>query len=102
MDFIQETEVRILYGTPSFAEASDGMSEWRVDLISLAIALAYMDQAGMEFSNVTALAKGNFYFDGDVVSHTILFEDGSKKTLGFVRAGSYHFGTEVAERMEVA
>ena len=32
-----------------------------------------------EFSNVTAVAKANVYFDGKVVSHTILFADGSKK-----------------------
>jgi uncharacterized protein YaiE (UPF0345 family) len=55
----------------------------------------------MQFSNVTALAKANVYFDGKVVSHTILFPDGSKKTLGLIYAGSYHFGTDAAERMEI-
>ncbi len=55
----------------------------------------------MEFSNVTALAKANIYFDGKVVSHTILFADGSKKTLGVIFPGSYHFGTAAAERMEI-
>lgn len=56
----------------------------------------------MEFKNVTVLAKGNLYFDGNVVSHTVLFEDGSKKTLGFIKPGSYHFGTEAAERMDIS
>lgn len=55
----------------------------------------------MEFSNVTALAKANIYFDGKVVSHTILFADGSKKTLGVIFPGSYHFGTAAAERMDI-
>ena len=56
----------------------------------------------MQFSNVTVIAKGNLYFDGNVVSHTILMEDGSKKTLGFIKPGSYHFGTEAAERMDIS
>lgn len=55
----------------------------------------------MEFQNVTAIAKANVYFDGNVVSHTILFPDGSRKTLGLIRPGTYHFGTAAAERMEI-
>jgi uncharacterized protein YaiE (UPF0345 family) len=54
-----------------------------------------------EFTNVTAVTKANVYFDGKVVSHTILFADGSKKTLGLIYPGSYHFGTDKAERMEI-
>src|SRR6478735_1389345 len=56
----------------------------------------------MQFSNVTAHAKANVYFDGKVVSHTILFADGSKKTLGLIYPGTYHFGTDAAERMEIS
>jgi purine/pyrimidine-nucleoside phosphorylase len=55
----------------------------------------------MNFSPVTAVAKANVYFDGKVVSHTILFPDESKKTLGLIYPGSYHFGTAAAERMEI-
>lgn len=55
----------------------------------------------MEFSPVTALAKANVYFDGKVVSHTILLADGAKKTLGLIYPGSYHFGTDAPERMEI-
>jgi len=55
----------------------------------------------MQFSNVTALAKANIYFDGKVVSHTILLPDGTKKTLGLIYPGSFHFGTGKAERMEI-
>ncbi|MCB1098997.1 MAG: pyrimidine/purine nucleoside phosphorylase [Verrucomicrobiae bacterium] len=55
----------------------------------------------MEFSNVTAKAKANIYFDGKVVSHGITLEDGSTKTFGLIYPGEYHFGTEAAERMEI-
>lgn len=55
----------------------------------------------MQFTNVTAVAKANVYFDGKVVSHTILFADGSKKTLGLIYPGDFHFGTDAAERMEI-
>lgn len=54
-----------------------------------------------EFSNVTAVAKANIYFEGKVVSHSILFLDGSKKTLGLIYPGAFHFGTAAAERMEI-
>ena len=55
----------------------------------------------MKFTNVTAEAKANIYFDGKVVSHGIVLEDGSNKTLGLIFPGSYHFGTQSAERMEI-
>jgi uncharacterized protein YaiE (UPF0345 family) len=55
----------------------------------------------VEFSNVTATAKANIYFDGKVVSHTLRFGDGSKKTLGLIYPGEYHFGTDAAERMDI-
>lgn len=54
-----------------------------------------------EFRNVTAVAKANVYFDGKVVSHSILFPDGSKKTLGLIYPGKFHFGTDKAEVMEI-
>lgn len=54
-----------------------------------------------EFRGVTAVAKANVYFDGKVVSHSILFPDASKKTLGLIYPGKFHFGTDKAERMEI-
>jgi uncharacterized protein YaiE (UPF0345 family) len=54
-----------------------------------------------EFHGVTAIAKANVYFDGKVISHTLLFPDGSKKTLGLIYPGRYHFGTDKGERMEL-
>ena len=53
------------------------------------------------FHGVTALTKANVYFEGKVTSHTLLFPDGSKKTLGLIYPGQFHFGTDKAERMEI-
>ena len=55
----------------------------------------------INFENVTVHAKANIYFDGKVVSHSIVLEDGAKKTLGLIYPGSYHFNTELAEKMEI-
>jgi len=55
----------------------------------------------MEFANVTALAQANVYFDGKVVSHSLRFSDGSKKTLGLIYPGTYHFSTQAAELMQI-
>ena len=55
----------------------------------------------MKFSNVTAVAKANVYFEGRVVSHTIISADGARRTLGLIYPGSYHFGTEAAEEMQI-
>ena len=54
-----------------------------------------------QFENVTAIAKANVYFDGKVVSHTILLPSGEKKTLGLIYVGKFHFGTDKTERMEI-
>ena len=57
--------------------------------------------SALEFPNVTAVAKANVYFDGKVVSHTILSQGGEKKTLGLIYPGDFHFGTEAPERMDI-
>jgi len=54
-----------------------------------------------EFKNVMIVKKANVYFDGKVTSRTILFADGSKKTLGVMLPGEYTFNTAAAELMEV-
>ena len=46
-----------------------------------------MSTMATEFRGVTAVTKANVYFDGKVVSHSILFPDGSKKTLGLIYPG---------------
>ena len=60
-----------------------------------------MSSIPAEFRGVTAVTKANVYFDGKVISHTLLFPDGSKKTLGLIYPGKFHFGTDKAERMEI-
>jgi purine/pyrimidine-nucleoside phosphorylase len=54
-----------------------------------------------EFTNVTVIKKANVYFDGKVVSRTVVFADGSKKTLGIMQPGEYEFGTGDKELMEI-
>ncbi|WCL50097.1 pyrimidine/purine nucleoside phosphorylase [Leptospira sp. GIMC2001] len=54
-----------------------------------------------EFQNITVIKQANIYYDGKVTSRTILFPDGSKKTLGIMLPGDYEFGTELAEDMEI-
>lgn len=54
-----------------------------------------------QFENVTVIKKANVYFDGKVTSRTVVFPDGSKKTLGIMLPGDYDFGTEAAEVMEI-
>ncbi|HEX3730113.1 MAG TPA: pyrimidine/purine nucleoside phosphorylase [Opitutaceae bacterium] len=54
-----------------------------------------------QFEGVAVATKANIYFDGNVVSHTVLMPGGAKKTLGLIRPGTYHFKTGAAERMEI-
>lgn len=54
-----------------------------------------------EFKNVTIIKKANVYFDGRVTSRTVLFPDGTKKTLGIMAPGDYEFETADKELMEI-
>ncbi|WP_123041753.1 pyrimidine/purine nucleoside phosphorylase [Cohnella candidum] len=58
-----------------------------------------MSQA--QFDNVSVVAKANVYFDGKVTSRTVLFQDGTRKTLGIMMPGEYEFGTAQKEVMEI-
>ena len=60
-----------------------------------------MNENTVEFRGVTVLAKANVYFDGKVVSHTMLLADGTRKSVGVIFPGRFHFGTAQAERMEI-
>lgn len=51
--------------------------------------------------DVTVVCKANVYFDGKVVSHTVLGKDGTKRTLGLIYPGSFHFDTAQRERMDI-
>ena len=44
-----------------------------------------MSSLPAQFGGVTVVTKANVYFDGNVVSHTVLFKDDTKKTLGLIR-----------------
>lgn len=55
----------------------------------------------MQFDNVSIVKKANVYFDGQVTSRTVLFPDGTKKTLGLMMPGDFEFGTNEKELMEV-
>jgi uncharacterized protein YaiE (UPF0345 family) len=50
---------------------------------------------------VTVIKTVNLYFNGNVSSRTLLFADGTKKTLGIILPGQYEFGTGDKEQMEV-
>ncbi|MGM0541496.1 MAG: pyrimidine/purine nucleoside phosphorylase [Pseudomonadota bacterium] len=54
-----------------------------------------------KFENVTVLKEASVYFGGKVTSRTVMFADGSKKTLGIMMPGEYEFPTELAENMEM-
>lgn len=54
-----------------------------------------------QFNGVSVVKKANIYFDGKVTSRTVLFSDGTRKTLGIMMPGEYGFGTDAAEEMEL-
>ena len=54
-----------------------------------------------EFAGVTVVREANIYFNGAVASHTVLFADGTKKTLGIMQPGEYTFNTGAPELMEI-
>ena len=54
-----------------------------------------------EFKGVTVVKEANIYFDGQVTSRTVLFGDGSRKTLGILLPGEYEFSTDEKEIVEI-
>jgi uncharacterized protein YaiE (UPF0345 family) len=50
---------------------------------------------------VTVVKKANEYIDGKFTSRTVVFPDGSKKTLGVMLPGVYEFNTADKEIMEI-
>jgi uncharacterized protein YaiE (UPF0345 family) len=54
-----------------------------------------------EFKGVAIVKEANIYFDGKVTSRTVVFADGSKKTLGIMLPGEYEFSTGEKELMEI-
>jgi len=54
-----------------------------------------------EFTNVTISTKANIYFEGKVTSRTVVFQDGTRKTLGIMLPGEYEFSTVQKEEMDI-
>ena len=57
--------------------------------------------SAQQFDQVSVVAKANVYFEGKVVSHTVLFPGGVKKTIGLIYPGSFTFNTGAPEIMEI-
>ena len=53
-----------------------------------------------EFADVSVVKKANVFFDGKCVSHTVLFSDGTKKTVGVILPATLTFNSGVPEIME--
>jgi uncharacterized protein YaiE (UPF0345 family) len=54
-----------------------------------------------QFHKVSVVKKSNIYFDGLCVSHTVLFDDGTRKTLGVIFPSVLTFATTAPEIMEI-
>ncbi|ARU30839.1 hypothetical protein CAP31_03535 [Sulfuriferula sp. AH1] len=54
-----------------------------------------------QFDQVSVVKQANIYFDGKCVSHTVLFADGSKKTIGVIFPSILVFNTGLPEIMEI-
>jgi len=55
-----------------------------------------------KIENISVVKKSNVYFDGKCVSHSVLFPDGTRKTLGVIMPGSkLTFNVGVPEVMEI-
>ena len=73
-----------------------------VGFMELNITVGKQAEADMDrFEKVTVIKKANVYFDGRVTSRTVVFDDGTKKTLGIMLPGEYEFGTADKELMEL-
>jgi uncharacterized protein YaiE (UPF0345 family) len=54
-----------------------------------------------QFNNVSVVKNANVYFDGKCVSHTVLFPDGTRKSVGVIFPSSLTFNTGAPEVMEL-
>ena len=53
-----------------------------------------------QFDNVSVVKKSNVFFDGKCVSNSVIFADGTRKTVGVILPSSLIFNTGVPEVME--
>jgi hypothetical protein len=54
-----------------------------------------------QFDHVSVVKKANIYFDGKCVSHTVVMDDGSRKSLGVIFPSRLTFSTAAPEVMDV-
>lgn len=54
-----------------------------------------------QFDNVSVKKKANVYFDGKCVSHTVMFPNGTRCTVGVMFPGALNFTTGSPELMEI-
>lgn len=55
-----------------------------------------------KIENVSVGTKANVFFDGQCVSHSVFFPDGSRKTVGVIMPGSrLTFNVDAPEKMEI-
>jgi uncharacterized protein YaiE (UPF0345 family) len=54
-----------------------------------------------KFKDISITKEANIYFDGKVTSRSIVFLDGSRKTLGIMLPGEYEFNTDDKEIIEI-
>lgn len=54
-----------------------------------------------QFDQISVVKRANVYFDGKCISHTVVFPDGSKKTIGVIFPSQLTFNTQAPETMEI-
>jgi uncharacterized protein YaiE (UPF0345 family) len=54
-----------------------------------------------QFDNVSVIKKSNVFFDGKCVSHSVLFADGTRKTVGVILPSTLTFNVGAPEVMEI-
>lgn len=54
-----------------------------------------------QYDNVSVKKKANIYFDGKCVSHTVMFPNGTRSTIGVIFPSSLTFNTQAPELMEI-
>ena len=53
-----------------------------------------------QFDGVSVVKQANVYFDGKCISHTVVFGNGEKKTVGVILPSKLTFNTGAPEIME--
>ncbi len=54
-----------------------------------------------QFDQVSVVKKSNVFHDGRCISHTVIFPDGSRKTVGVLLPSTLTFNTNSAETMDI-